>query len=58
VVFLIDSCREKGNCAITEISDKHLAPQWALVDPTLTFSMPRSLSGNTGIDAFSRAVES
>jgi alcohol dehydrogenase len=43
---------------LTGIADRHLLPEWAIVDPTLTISMPSSLTANTGIDAISHAMES
>ncbi len=40
------------------ISDAHLFPVKALVDPELTLSLPFSITSDTGIDALSHAVES
>jgi alcohol dehydrogenase len=39
------------------IRDRALFPAVSLVDPTLTYSMPQDLTRNTGLDAFSHAVE-
>ncbi len=36
----------------------HLFPKLAIDDPTLTLSMPRSVTVNSGVDAFTHAVES
>ena len=35
-----------------------LAPQWALVDPQLTYTMPPHLTASSGVDALSHAIES
>ncbi len=40
------------------ISDPHLIPDYALLDPALTVSLPPSLTAYTGMDAFTHAVES
>lgn len=39
-------------------SDEHLRPDVALVDPTLTFDLPRSVTSRSGFDAFVHALES
>lgn len=39
------------------ISSRHLIPTYALVDPTLTFGCPPSVTGFAGIDALAHAVE-
>jgi len=39
------------------ISDPHLIPDYALLDPALTVSLPPSLTAYTGMDAFKHAVE-
>ena len=39
------------------IRDRALFPAVSIVDPSLTFSMPRDLTTYTGLDAFSHAVE-
>jgi len=57
-VFSVLAWREKNVQAITGIIDRHMLPEWAIIDPTLTLGMPSSLTANTGIDAFSHAVES
>ena len=36
----------------------HIFPTLAIDDPTLTLSMPRSVTVNSGVDAFTHAVES
>jgi len=50
--------KAEGRKILTGIADRHLLPNWAVIDPTLTTGMPPSLTANTGIDAFSHAVES
>ncbi|MBC7217194.1 MAG: iron-containing alcohol dehydrogenase [Candidatus Caldatribacterium sp.] len=52
-VFTNPLVREKG----TIVSDK-IFPKVALVDPTLTVSMPPRLTASTGVDAFAHAIES
>ena len=39
-------------------SDEYLRPDVALVDPTLTFSLPRGQTARSGFDAFVHALES
>ncbi len=57
-VFAILADKNPEKPELTGIVDKHLLPAWAIVDPTLTLSMPPKLTASTGIDAFSHAVES
>lgn len=57
-IYSVLAEREENKHTLTGIADKHLLPEWAIIDPTLTTGMPRSLTANTGIDAFSHAVES
>ncbi len=38
------------------IANATLRPQFALVDPRLTYSMPASMTANTGIDALAQAI--
>ncbi|MGD9529507.1 MAG: iron-containing alcohol dehydrogenase family protein [Dehalococcoidia bacterium] len=38
------------------IANPTLRPQYALVDPRLTYSMPPSMTANTGIDALAQAI--
>lgn len=40
------------------ITDQHLMPRVAILDPMMTVSMPASLTASTGIDALTHAVES
>jgi alcohol dehydrogenase class IV len=40
------------------ISDEHLRPDRALVDPRLTLDLPRSVTARSGFDAFVHALES
>ena len=37
--------------------DPHLTPTVAIVDPELTYSMPKSLTAATGVDALTHAIE-
>lgn len=39
------------------LTDRHLAPRVALVDPRLTLDLPRALTAATGLDALTRAIE-
>ncbi|MDL5361677.1 iron-containing alcohol dehydrogenase [Halalkalicoccus sp. NIPERK01] len=39
-------------------SDEHLRPDVALVDPELTFGLPRNVTARSGFDAFVHAMES
>lgn len=50
VVTHADSGRKAG------IAHPHLRPQHAVVDPKLTWSMPRSITAATGIDALAQAI--
>ncbi|NJC73068.1 iron-containing alcohol dehydrogenase [Planosporangium thailandense] len=38
------------------IANPHLRPQHAVIDPQLTWSMPPSMTANTGIDALAQAI--
>ena len=40
------------------ISDEHLRPDAALVDPTLTFELPSEVTARSGFDAFVHSLES
>ena len=40
------------------VSDEHLRPARAVVDPTLTFDLPRTVTARSGFDAFVHALES
>jgi len=40
------------------ISDERLRPDLAVVDPTLTFDLPRGVTARSGFDAFVHALES
>ncbi len=39
------------------INDTHLIPRYAVLDPTLTLTLPRSLTASTGMDALTHAIE-
>jgi alcohol dehydrogenase len=39
------------------ISSRHLIPTYAVVDPTVTYGCPPSVTGHAGIDALAHAVE-
>ena len=56
-IFSVLARREKDVQEPTGIFDRHMLPEWAIVDPTLTLSMPPKLTANTGMDAFSHAAE-
>lgn len=57
-VFSVLARRKKNVQAITGIIDKQMLPEWPMIDPTPTLGTPSPLTPNTGIDAFSHAVES
>ncbi len=38
------------------IAHPHLRPQWAVVDPQLTWSMPPAMTAHTGVDAVAQAI--
>lgn len=57
-IYSVLADKAEGRNILTGIADRHLLPDWAIVDPTLTAAMPPFLTANTGIDAFSHAVES
>lgn len=40
------------------ITDPHLIPKAAILDPMMTVSMPKSLTATTGVDALTHAIES
>lgn len=40
------------------VTDQHLTPKVAILDPLLTVSMPKGLTATTGVDALTHAVES
>ncbi len=40
------------------ITDQHLIPKAAILDPELTLGLPQSLTASTGVDALTHAVES
>jgi alcohol dehydrogenase len=56
-IFSVLGKREKGLQKTTGIYDKHMLPEWAIIDPTLTIGLPSFLTANTGIDALSHSVE-
>ena len=56
-IFSVLARREKDVQEPTGIYDRHMLPEWAIVDPSLTLSMPPKLTANTGMDAFSHAAE-
>lgn len=39
------------------VNDLCLIPQWAILDPTLTVSLPAGVTAETGLDALTHAVE-
>lgn len=40
------------------LTDTSILPDYAIVDPELTFGLPREIAASTGLDAFSQAIES
>ena len=40
------------------VADPRMQPAYAIIDPTLTFSLPAKITAATGLDAFCQAVES
>jgi alcohol dehydrogenase class IV len=40
------------------VAHPSLLPDFAIIDPVLTFSMPKSLTASTGLDALCQAIES
>lgn len=57
-IYSVLADKAEGRNILTGIADRHLLPDWAIIDPTLTAAMPPALTANTGIDAFAHAVES
>lgn len=51
-VFYNEKIRSKGG-----MNGDPLYPDWALLDPELTLSLPPHLTATTGIDAFTHAIE-
>jgi len=49
--------RHQGRKAKECIGSRYIAPVLALVDPSLTRSMPPSLTGATGLDALTQCIE-
>ncbi len=52
--------------AVLGVPDRHvkvsirsplMVPRWAIVDPTLTYSMPPELTASTGLDALTQLIE-
>ncbi len=52
--------------AVLGVPDRHvkvsirsplMVPRWAIVDPTLTYSMPPDLTASTGLDALTQLIE-
>jgi alcohol dehydrogenase len=56
-IYAMLAQRDKPPYLIDGIFDKYCLPEYAIVDPTLTLGVPRSLTANTGIDALSHATE-
>lgn len=54
-VSVITDHRREIKIAIT---DQHLLPKIAILDPLMTVSMPKKLTATTGVDALTHAVES
>ncbi len=40
------------------VAQANLLPDFAIIDPVLTYSMPKSLTASTGLDALCQAIES
>lgn len=56
--YAVFTHRENRSIGKKIVADSSLFPQITLVDPELTLSLPASITADTGIDAFSHALES
>ena len=54
VASLITDSENKHKCTINSFP---LIPSYAVLDPTITFSLPKHLTATTGLDALAHAVE-
>ncbi|MGI6767133.1 MAG: iron-containing alcohol dehydrogenase [Lentihominibacter sp.] len=57
VTFCAVITDEEREYKMSMFDPDNLAPKVAIVDPTLTFSLPASLTASTGVDALTHAVE-
>ncbi|HOV21813.1 MAG TPA: iron-containing alcohol dehydrogenase [bacterium] len=52
-VFIREDTKEKGG-----INSPYLYPEYAILDPVLTVSLPTNITSSTGLDALCHAIES
>jgi len=48
---------DRKNCSKITLRGFSMVPKYAILDPTVTYTMPPALTASTGMDALTRAVE-